>query len=258
MNWGSFKSVLTMDRGILTRLLDFARRRSNVDYSYLPKELSSPGPFRRHHPIFEEFRPYSGMESGGYEVDFVGTKTALKHLHPDAIGNIGEVKTEIPSVSEEYFEWIDALMSVRSARKSYTAVELGAGYGRWGVRCGLAARDRGVPKIKLIFAEPEPAHLVWLKEHVAENGFRGDEVQLIDGAVSNEDGTVGFYVGLPDSFDEDTPRQWFGQAIAQSYEQTVDDENNQSTAPETYFGMPVTRYKSGYVTVEVKKFNIKR
>jgi FkbM family methyltransferase len=236
---------------LLTRFGSAPCEAQNIDYEFLPKDLGIPGTFRRHHPVFEEFEPFSGNVTNDYYIDYIGAKSLPVYVpgcHYDE-KKTGLLNTSIPAVDEEYFEWIDILMSVRDAREdSYTAVELGAGFGRWGVRCGLAARRKGIRNLRLVFVEGEPQHAAWLRDHVALNNLESDS-ELLDCAISDQDGVTLFYVGMPEGAECNTPREWYGQSISKSYERPSANK----TAPEFYHGRPVITCDSGWKVVEVEK-----
>lgn len=228
------------------------RADSTIDRNFVPQELRTPGPFRRHHPIFDFFEPFTGCVPIEQEIDFIGSRSLPHYTSSRAQRSQEEIKTEIPPVNEEYFEWIDALMSVYDAGDTYTAVELGAGYGRWGVRCGLAARTKMKRAVRIFFAEAEPRHVIWLRDHTELNGFRETEVTLYEAAVSNKSGVTMFYVGTPDEFGGDLPRKWYGQAITKGYE-------IRAAAPpvaEVYEGHPVITHASGSKSIEIEQVDV--
>ena len=88
-----------------------------------------------------------------------------------AYTGLPEVTTSYPSIDEEYFEWIDILESVSSAKTQYVMFELGAGYGRWAVRAARALRQHGAMPCHLVAVEAEPQHFEWLREHFGNNGL---------------------------------------------------------------------------------------
>lgn len=220
---------------------------------YIPETLERDGPFREHHPVFAAFEPWSGMPPERCWVDYVGS--FISHDFSEAaVGAMRETVTaEIPPVDEEYFEWVDVLMSVLDAGARYRCLELGAGFGRWGVRAGLAARRRGVADVALDFYEAEPKHVEWLRAHAANNGFGADAARVHPVAVADADGRTMFYVGMPNDFDEATASKWYGQAMAHSYE-AADDAGG--SVVETYCGMPVVSFRSGFIAVEVEQRDI--
>src|SRR4051812_15360018 len=108
-----------------------------------------------HHPVFAEFRPYEGPRDEDVHVDFIGAQCRLgwyckEHWPATVMSRIPP-----PPLDEEYFEWVDLLESVNASSGSFTMMELGAGWGRWGIRGGLAAKQRGLQP-RLIFVEAEP------------------------------------------------------------------------------------------------------
>ena len=92
----------------------------------------------QHHPVFSNFAPYAGSIEQGFQIDFVGAKTRCEFQSGAVVMPTHTVQTQYAPIDEEYFEWIDILESVISAKQSYTIIELGAGYGRWAVRAACA------------------------------------------------------------------------------------------------------------------------
>ena len=214
-----------------------------------PAWLGRVGPFQHHHPVFSAFIPFSGPVPVDFEVDYIGMRTRR-----DIMQIIPKTGCSVPAVDEDYFEWIDVLQSVRDARDKYTMIELGACYGPWAVRAALAARQLGIEHIKLGLAEAEPMHLIWLRQHLQDNGIRPDEVAIYDCAVSDENGSIDFYVGMPDDFGPDTSRSWHGQSIIKSHEKAIDSAID---PVQTYCGQPVVTYASGWKAITVNKKNIR-
>ena len=210
------------------------------------------GQFAGHHPVFTEFKPFNGIVSTDYEVDYIGSRThkdILPQFEPRANTMVA---SSIPPVDEEYFEWIDIFSSVKDAKDTYCMIEIGAAYGRWGVRAALAAKHKSISQITIGFAEAEPAHLIHLRQHLQYNGIKPTEYRIYECAVSDERGYTYFYVGTPGNLSDDITKTWFGQAIIHDYEDKDNGDNNV-----LYFGHPVTKLKSGYHVVEVEKMHIR-
>jgi FkbM family methyltransferase len=151
----------------------------------------------RHHEVFEGFRCWEGQVPAGFEADFLGSRYQTAYFtlftpQPDA----RYVAASYPPFDEEYFEWIDLLEAVTSARGRFTMLELGAGFGRWTARAAGAAQQRHLPYF-LIAVEAEPTHFEWLKENLQDNGVRLGDCRLIRAAVTDKDGRVGFCAGNP-------------------------------------------------------------
>jgi FkbM family methyltransferase len=113
----------------------------------------------------------------------------------------------MPLASDEWFEWHSLLSAVTEARGSFTMVELGAGFGRWAVAGGIAARKIGLPA-HFVCVEAEPTHFAMISEHMRDNGVDPGEHRLICAAVTAVDGPVYFTVGRA--------RDWWGQATLPS------------------------------------------
>ena len=137
-------------------------------------------------------------------------------------------------------------------------VELGAGYGRWAVRAALAARNKGIQQIRIGLAEAEPAHLRFLKRHLLDNNIRPEEAMVHECAVSDENGSVEFYIGSPVDFGKDTPRTWYGHSMSKDYEQVAGLPTETTETTETYHDRPVLTYPSGWKAVIVEKTDIRK
>ena len=92
-------------------------------------------------------------------------------------------------------EWLALLEAVTAAGDELCLVELGAGYGRWLVRGGVAWRRRHPDRpFLLVGVEGEPAHVGFLRQHAADNGIPDESLRLFAGAVGVRDGHVEFEV----------------------------------------------------------------
>ncbi|MDA7978887.1 MAG: FkbM family methyltransferase [Pirellulales bacterium] len=215
------------------------------------------------HPVFESFVTTRQSDPSGMHTDFVGARTSQEFGGSAPSGYV----ESMPPVDEDYLEWIDILETAAYARDRFVMVELGAGYGRWGVRGALAARHAGIKDIFIGFAEAEPMHVKWLKEHATCNGLQPHEFRLYEAAVSDKDGSVDFYVAMPDGSEGNDPASWYGQAMAKDYEVVSEtiahgapskSQNSDSgkagldaQSTETYAGHNVKTFASGWKAVEV-------
>lgn len=217
--------------------------------TFNPIWLGQDGSFRNHHPIFDEFTPFTGTVPLNFDVDYVGSRTRQEFLSNKVFRDSKQFKASIPPIDEEYFEWIDILLSVKDAGKNYTMLELGAGYGRWAARAALAARQRNL-QVQVGLVEAEPAHIQWISTHLNDNDIKTEEYKIFESAVSDTNGSIMFYIGMPDDFDESTPKNWYGQAITKDYEALKEQTDEQ------YYGYPVLELASGWKAVQVKTKNI--
>lgn len=161
-----------------------------------------------YHPVFHRFDRWSGEIGSGWQVNFLGVRTRAEFTAQSAGALPAEscrVTTEYPPFDEEYFEWVDILEAVLAAERTFTMIELGAGWGRWLMNAAAAARQRGGLRTRLIGVEAEPTHFRWMQQHFRDNGVEAGSLTLIEAAVAAEDGVVRFHIGDPSS--------WYGQAI---------------------------------------------
>jgi FkbM family methyltransferase len=166
----------------------------------------------KHHEIFDKFKCWEGYVDPGFTENFLGVMTKVGYFitdKPESFSERRHIVTDFPPFSnEEYFEWIDLLEVVTSAKGQFRMIELGAGYGRWLANAVAALRQVNNLPYELIGVEAEPTHFKWLKEHLEINNVDLPRCQLIQAAVSGHDGNDWFYVGRAD--------EWYGQAIASS------------------------------------------
>lgn len=170
--------------------------------------------------IFEEFRNQAAKAQQGYIVDFLGGRIrissvahASRHLDGQLLG--------IPVPSDyhaEAIEWIGLLKSVKTARDDYAAMELGAGFGPWSIAGALAARQRGISRIRLCAVEADPQHFQFLRQNYSDNGFDPDEHTLIEAAVGGTAG-VARWPAFTDSSDDWGSRPLMPQSIEESVAQ---------------------------------------
>lgn len=179
-----------------------------------------------HHPIFERFTPYSGPSPAGEHLDFIGARFRGEWSGNRSIEGCDAITAALPTLNEEYFEWCDLLEAVDAAEGAFTMVELGAGYGRWGIRGARAAQQRGLAT-RLIFVEAEPQHAAWIREALAINAIEGE---VIEAAIAYDGQPVPFAVNSATYNAEN----WYGQArVGDVGEETAD----------SYFGRKL--YRSG-------------
>ena len=116
-------------------------------------------------------------------------------------------------MDEEYFEWIDLLSAVIEARERFTFLELGAGYGRWSIRAAAAARQFGIPTIRLCCVEAEPTHFEWLRQTLIDNDLDPDAHLLRCAAVCSQRGLALFEVSTSGGALRFAPGAFYGQRV---------------------------------------------
>jgi FkbM family methyltransferase len=201
-----------------------------------------------HHPVISHFRPFNGLVRPFTHVDFLGSVARHEFLAGFCNGcsEPALVENRYPEFDDEYFEWIDLLKAVASAKGSFTMIEVGAGFGRWSVCAALAIRqfDKNLP-YRLIAVEAEPLTFQWMRSHFRDNDVDPDQHHLINAAVSDRPGSVQFYVGGPPNGPvEYKPGTWYGQALTKDY-----DASAKSKSDGTYHGFQALRHASGWRSI---------
>jgi len=158
-----------------------------------------------HHEVFHRFPCWEGFAPEGFRVNFLGVKTRAGDWLTGEPAPGGYQKTAYPSFDEEYFEWLDLLHTVTLAKHHFTMLELGAGWGRWLANAAFALQQSSRLPYRLVGVEAEPTHFAWMEEHLRENGVDVGRCRLIQAAVTDRDGEVGFHTG--------NPAGWYGQSI---------------------------------------------
>jgi FkbM family methyltransferase len=110
----------------------------------------------------------------------------------------------------DHFEWKAVLESVESAGDSYVMVELGAGFGWWGINAA-AALNRNYPGKpgRIILVEAEPRHYEFLETAVADNPLPNIRHDTMRAAVGPADRRDWFYTGRS--------ADWYGQRLMLDY-----------------------------------------
>jgi FkbM family methyltransferase len=142
--------------------------------------------------VFGHFPPYRGPGKPGYITDFLGNRTAVTFV--EGIANQGGTVTSYPIPADFHataLEYIGCLKSVLSARRSFAAMELGAGWGPWLVTAAAAARRMGIGEVHLVGVEAAPSHLEMLRQHLRENGLESS-TEIIHGVAADRNGTRHF------------------------------------------------------------------
>ena len=210
-----------------------------------------------HHQVFSRFQSFCGSVPAGYSVDFLGTKTHRQvGLGMASYPEGARVETSTPAIDEEYFEWIDLLESVIAAERSYTMIELGAGYGRWVIRAALALKqfNHQLP-YRLIAVEAEPTVFQWLRQHFRDNEIHESKHLVIHGAVSEApDDEVLFYIGGPRGGPYDRrPNEWYGQFLTKDYDVAGEYEDDGE-----YCGYKVRRHRSEWRSISIPSVSLAR
>ena len=145
---------------------------------------------------------------------FLGTVRRNYVLQIEGYSDQDQNFLDYPMIDGEYDEWIDLLESVLTACDVYTFMELGAGFGRWSVRAGAAAAQRGGLSVNLVAVEPEHTHFLWMQDHFSLNGFRPDDHELVEAAVNDVGDAV--WLTVEGESQQSKPEHWYGQTVVSS------------------------------------------
>lgn len=166
--------------------------------------------------ILNKFPRFKGQCKNNCIVDFLGIQYCEPYEKiPTGLGE-RYLETTYPEISEEYFEWIDILQSALHSKNSYLMFEIGAGYGRWGLRAWKAAKTCGVKQPQIVCVEAEPDHARWIDLHFKKNQVPVENYKIIEAAISDEDGQADFFVQWPGWSRERSSKEWYGQALAKA------------------------------------------
>lgn len=214
--------------------------------------------FKNHHPVLKNFsnKPKKSTlftKNGFY--DFLGIFHDKEYLGygitDELINNNSKDKNLL--VDDEYFEWISNLMSAKQAKNTFVMYELGAGYGRWGVRAYKAARLKKIENIKINFVEAETSHLRYLRKHLKINGLKKENYKIIDKALSDSSEPSFLYIKGPSNSDNySNPATWYGQCLIHDYEK---DSKKLKKINRKYNNQQVFITPSNWEVVEINKIN---
>jgi len=129
----------------------------------------------------------------GHLVNYLDVAIDIKFF-PDILnGRGGEVEgMPIPANwHADVAEWGATLRAVDLAGSTFTAIELGCGWGCWLNNAGSAARRLG-KKTHVIGIEADEGHLAFAREALATNGFQPSEITLHRGIAAARKGVALF------------------------------------------------------------------
>jgi FkbM family methyltransferase len=186
--WSLVRDLLQSD--------EFRRRSLNVDAK----------PFNAAFDVGGTITAYGGQRPPprpGYVTNFLGAVTDVRFV-ADLARRSGEVEgLPFPgNFHADTAEWAACLRAAELADGSFTAVELGAGWGPWLVNACLAARRaRGATRFLCVGVEADKDHFDSMQRHLVDNGFGASEVRLHHAAVGPSDGFAAIPVPSDSSAD---------------------------------------------------------
>jgi FkbM family methyltransferase len=189
--------------------------------------------------VWAPFASWSGVAPAGYLVNWLGVRTCA---------DLRGTTAERPPYSEERWEthelstdnqdapeWDSLLMACRTARDTFVAAAIGAGWGKWLSAAAAVASQTG-RDYRLIGVEAEPTHFAWLLRHLDDNGIDRARCRLFEAAARGRPGACWFRVGRP--------VEWWGQSIAGEDEVGAGGDSPLGTIVEARDGTPLRRTRT--------------
>ncbi|MEA2757764.1 MAG: hypothetical protein QOH65_377 [Methylobacteriaceae bacterium] len=136
----------------------------------------------------------------GCWTNFLGLHTRTD-MFPAAENLSGKYVAELPLNGDgvygppaEYAALLTAIEAKQADRRSFSAIELGAGWGPWISAAGVVCKRLGFKTINLVGVEAEKAKVARMTEHLTMNGLMQAPVhcKILKGAAWHEDATVFF------------------------------------------------------------------
>lgn len=146
----------------------------------------------------EPYRDPTARPTSGFYTDFSGVKTRLSYFPPipglhDQL--VGDLPFPDDGIHAEAVEYLAAIKSVNAADDSFTAVELGAGYGPWLAFTAKAAQRKGISQIKLIAVEADPDRRALMQTHFSDNDLPSIDPQSAFSSAESDSVSVESYLG---------------------------------------------------------------
>lgn len=148
--------------------------------------------------LLERFQlnPSEIVGRGDCFTNFLGLKTKASCFprRPDMIGRIvcgvPNPSDGVYGTSSEYCAVLDAIES--SDGKTFSMVELGAGWGPWVSAAGVICRTRGFKAVNLVAVEAAASKIAMLRDHFKLNGLDSYKPKVIEAAAWSERATLHF------------------------------------------------------------------
>ena len=169
------RATLMEERATLASQL---QQRGSSPFHHYHACFDAEGTMRRHALPDPQPRP-------GFLTNFLGVAIDPKFFPGILDGRDGEVDP-IPIPANwhaDIAEWAAALRAVDLARRRFTMIELGCGWGCWMNNTGVAARRAGLA-VDLIGVEGDKGHIAYAREATAANGFDPAHVTLHHGIAA--------------------------------------------------------------------------
>lgn len=145
-------------------------------------------------PLLERSMAVGLKPMEGFITNWLGVRTSASFFGR-GVDFEGRVFADLPIPDDGVYggliEYAAVCQAVEEAGRSFSMVELGAGWGPWVSAAGVLARRKGIEQIRLVAVEASSARIKTLHAHLADNGL-SDVTQAVFGAAWTEDGALRF------------------------------------------------------------------
>jgi hypothetical protein len=195
------RNLLLKEReaAVLARDLALAGQRAAEAALEALRSKAADSPFFHYNAVFgaeEIIRRHAApglVPRPGYITNFLGVLVDPKFL-PSVLEPFAGTVEPLPIPANwhaDIAEWAAALRAVDLAKRSFTVIELGCGWGCWLNNTGVAARRAGLD-VHLVGIEGDHGHLRFAEEATVINGFSPSQCVLHHGIAAAQPGTALF------------------------------------------------------------------
>lgn len=142
--------------------------------------------------VFSAFDNRHVVPQAGFLTEWIGSRVRLTSLWTSVNWADRDKRVEALPVPGDYHaeavEWIGMLKAVLAAKDSWSAMELGAGFGPWLAASSAAARARGITDIHLCGVEGDPGRFALLRQNMEDNQLADRDTLLLCAGVGVADG----------------------------------------------------------------------
>jgi FkbM family methyltransferase len=143
--------------------------------------------------VFAPFRAEGLSGEPGFVTNFMGGRLRVAFVSGlEPLSGAVEGPPIPGNCHGDALEWLGTLRAVLEADGSFTALELGAGWGPWCAIAHRGARTRGIADIRVVAVEGEAGHIGFIREHFRDNGVPDGQARVLHGVAGPRDGFAEF------------------------------------------------------------------
>lgn len=193
--FGTLLANGSLDRvGVITEILASDEYKHRLAGNVLQPSKEPQGCRRSEaEAVFANFQNDHRVGRPGFVANFLGGLTDVRFVPGiDSLSGLVEGYPIPGNFHGDTLEWVGTLRSALDASGTFTMLELGAGWAPWCVIGYLAAKQRGLGKIRVIGIEGDAGHVKFIQETFAANGIGPEVGKAIHGVVGTTDGDALF------------------------------------------------------------------